>query len=221
MPAPRVKAKWKGAASLRGLLKPTDGLSTHPQNPRRGNLDVIAASLERFGQLRPVVVEKATNQILAGNHTYRAATERLGWNRIAAVIVDVDSEEAKAYLLADNRTADVGGYDGPMLMQVLAELDEAGRLEGTGYSPDDLSDLIAEQDALAEEMRRADGFEPSGDEPPRLDQRSPWMILQFADQDRLDQFKVYVSILRKELEAATDEDAVFEVAERQAKLLSE
>src|SRR6185436_2236685 len=87
-----------------GLLDsavPIDVPLLHPTNPRRGDVSVIAESLTRFGQVRPIVVQKSSAYVIAGNHTLRAAKE-LEWTHIAAVAVDLDDEEAQAYLIADN-----------------------------------------------------------------------------------------------------------------------
>lgn len=55
----------------------------YPLNPRRGDVNAIADSLQHHGQYRPIVVQKSTNFVLAGNHTLKAA-RKLGWTRIAA-----------------------------------------------------------------------------------------------------------------------------------------
>ncbi|WP_433225815.1 ParB N-terminal domain-containing protein [Microtetraspora malaysiensis] len=49
-------------------------LKNHPDNPRRGDLDVIAESLRENGQFAPLVVQASTSYILAGNHRYPATT---------------------------------------------------------------------------------------------------------------------------------------------------
>ncbi len=114
----------------------------HPDNPRRGDPSAIKESLEAHGQYRPIVVNRPTMEVLAGNHTLRAAKE-LGWSQIAATFVDVDSERARRILLVDNRSNDLAGYDTQELVDLLAEL---GDLEGTGYDDAALADLL---DALA------------------------------------------------------------------------
>lgn len=93
--------------TLDHLTIPIDQPRPRKNNPRRGNIDTIAESLERNGQYRPIVVNKPTGEILAGNHTY-AAAKRLGWTHIAATFVDVDEDQAARIILADNRTADLG-----------------------------------------------------------------------------------------------------------------
>ena len=60
-------------APLAKLTLPIGEVHPRKGNPRRGDIDVIAESLERNGQFRPIVVNKATGEILAGNHTYAAA----------------------------------------------------------------------------------------------------------------------------------------------------
>jgi len=99
-----------------------------PNNARKHsekNLAAISASLEKFGQRKPIVVHNGV--ILAGNGTYSAACS-LGWEEIAIVEVpsEWDSDTAKAYALADNRTAELAEWDTEHLAKQLLELDEMG-----------------------------------------------------------------------------------------------
>ncbi len=121
-------------------------LKPHPANPRVGDIDAIAASLRANGQFKPIVVA-ADGTILAGNHTYMAALE-VGWTRIAVVTVPVDpsSTEAVRIMLADNRTSDLARYDEGSLLSLLAGLDADGGLVGTGYTDDDLANLLKSLD---------------------------------------------------------------------------
>ena len=120
----------------------TQHLRPHPRNARNGDIEAIAESLRVNGQYRPIVLA-ADGTILAGNHTYMAAMS-LGWDKIAAVRVDVapESPEAIRIMLADNRTADLGNYDDGLLAELLANLDEAEGLMGTGYDDNDLAELL-------------------------------------------------------------------------------
>jgi hypothetical protein len=128
---------------LEALLVDAMELRPHPENPRRGDVQGIASSLRRFGQVRPIVVQASSGFIVAGNHTYRAATEELGWSKVAAVRVDLSDDEARAYLIADNRWSDAATNDDAALVAVLERLADDGRLDGTGYSADDVDDLRA------------------------------------------------------------------------------
>lgn len=115
-----------------------DTVEPHPENPRVHDLDGIAGSLERFGQTKPIIVQKSTGYVVAGNGTRIAAKERLGWDTIAAVLLDMDDETAKAYLAADNRTSDRAKYDSERLLGLLESIDD---LEGTGFDLDYVEDL--------------------------------------------------------------------------------
>lgn len=140
---------WEGADVLREFLVPVADLERHPRNPRRGDVPEIVKSLQRYGQVRPVLVD-AESRIIAGNHTYLAARE-LGWSHVAAIPnTFADENEARAYLLADNRLPELGDYDQEELRALLEEIEQAGSWEGSGYTADDLEDLRAAQNAVAE-----------------------------------------------------------------------
>ena len=120
-----------------------DELSTYHRNPRRGDVEAIARSLEVNGQYRAIVVNLGRKtgrplEVLAGNHTLQAA-KKLGWTQITATTIDVDDQQAARIVAADNRTADLGDYDTEELTSRLADLDQ---LDGTGYTDDDLTDLL-------------------------------------------------------------------------------
>lgn len=145
--APPVAGSHTIDPALEGLTVPLAKLTPHPENYRRGNVAAIAASLVRFGQVRPIVVQASTGNIVAGNHTFAAAAS-LGWSHIAAAVVELTDEEARAYLVADNRTSDVAENDDEQLAEILAGLAESGKLEGTGFDDADLDALVVSLGAL-------------------------------------------------------------------------
>lgn len=94
-----------------------------PRNARkhfRKNIDAIKSSLQSFGQQKPIVVGK-NNVVLAGNGTLTAAKE-LGWTEIAIVRTALDENQATAYAIYDNRTAEMAIWDHPQLNKQLSEL---------------------------------------------------------------------------------------------------
>ncbi len=119
---------------------PLHDLNPYPGNPRHGNIAAIKESLERNGQYRPIVARRATDEVLAGNHTLRAAQE-LSWTSISVTYIDCDAEQAKRIVLADNRTNDLAGYDPQALADLLTELPD---LAGTGYDQAALDSLLDE-----------------------------------------------------------------------------
>jgi len=115
----------------------------HAKNVRHGDIGAISESLKAHGQYKPIVVDRRTNEILAGNHTWKAA-KALGWKQIAVGFVETkDEEEALRILLADNRTTDLSAYDDDGLAELLKSLSGSpDGLTGTLFDGDDLDDLI-------------------------------------------------------------------------------
>lgn len=116
-------------------------LAPHPDNPRQGDVEAIAESVDQNGFYGALVAQRSTGHVLAGNHRLLAA-QRRGIGRVPVVWVDVDDDRAKRILLADNRTNDLAGYDEQSLAELLQDLSvtEAG-LAGTGYTDTDLAKL--------------------------------------------------------------------------------
>jgi ParB-like chromosome segregation protein Spo0J len=115
-------------------------LSLDPSNVRkhsRRNLDAIKASLRKFGQQKPIVVD-AKGIVLAGNGTLTAAQE-LGWTEIQIVRTELAGVEATMFAIADNRTAELAEWEEDKLNAVLKSLqDEGVDLVDVGYSPEDV-----------------------------------------------------------------------------------
>ena len=113
--------------NLRPLAIEIDLLDPLPGNPRVGDVEAIAASLDAFGQVKPVVVRHKGDGryvILAGNHTTEAA-RALGWTHIAAVVGDdMDDTQAAAFALVDNQVADLAYTDADLLAEVIIDVAE-------------------------------------------------------------------------------------------------
>jgi len=121
-----------------------DTLTLDPANVRRHpakNLDTIKASLTRFGQQRPVLVN-AKGIIIAGNGTVMAA-KALGWDHINIVRTDLDGSEATAYAIADNRTAELAEWDDSALAQQLAalQIEDAELAKTAGFDDKEIAAL--------------------------------------------------------------------------------
>jgi hypothetical protein len=124
---------------LDGLRQPLNALKPHPDNYNQGDINTIAESLRVNGMYKPVIYDRATGHILAGNHTWQAA-RALGWTDIAAIGINVTPEEAKRILAVDNQSARKSVFDDDLLADLLSSLPV---LEGTGFTDADLDDLLA------------------------------------------------------------------------------
>lgn len=149
---------------LLDLATPTADLDTLKDNPRRGDVSAVARSLERFGQRKPVVVT-TDGTVIAGNHTFLAA-RMLGWTHVAAVAVTDDDVTAKAYSLADNRTAELGGYDSVDLAAMVADVGsvDAGLVADTGWTAEALDEIIAEAAASVRDEVAGYNDDPTTDD---------------------------------------------------------
>ena len=145
-------------------------LSLDPSNVRkhgRKNLDAIKASLRKFGQQKPIVVD-AKGIVLAGNGTLAAAQE-LGWQEIDVVRSELAGVEATAFAIADNRTAELAEWK--------QELNEAlGNLIAQNV---DLNDLGFDRDYVKELQKKIEINEVEIKRPPK----QAWFLIQlpFAD----------------------------------------
>lgn len=170
----RIPRVYPTAGYPHGMKKPSPGkyavmtpaeLSLHPDNPRKGDVPAIAASLRAHGQYKPIVVNVGTHtgrphEVLAGNHTLKAFRDLAGrfpdderWQNVDVRLVDVDDDLAARMVLADNRTSERGTMDDRLLAELLGKVAEQGVLDGTGYDQDDLTtleNLIANEPDLSE-----------------------------------------------------------------------
>ena len=130
-----------------------ESLKLDPNNARKHskrNLDAIAASLNKFGQRKPIVVHNGV--VIAGNGTLEAA-KSLGWEEIAVSVcpADWDADTAKAYALADNRSSELAEWDDKILSTQLLDLDDMGwNIEALGFEPLPLRDLDEDEDEIPE-----------------------------------------------------------------------
>lgn len=121
---------------------PLDELTPFPGNAKRGDVEQIRASLRKNGQYRSLVVREIPNGpliVLAGNHTMQALQAE-GRETARCEVVLCDDDTARRINLADNRTAELGGYDNDALAELLSYLEDD--YDGTGYSEADVQRIV-------------------------------------------------------------------------------
>ena len=142
---------------------PLEQLHNDPANVRKHgeqNLAAIKASLARFGQQKPIVVNR-DGVVVAGNGTLMAA-RALGWRTVKAVRTGLEGAEATAFAIADNRTAELAEWDESALQQQLAAIaiEDEELLAATGYDEKELARLAV---AAAPEVTEDEVPEPPAD----------------------------------------------------------
>jgi len=125
--APKKKTPKKKKDLLNFSYRDTSDLIPYARNAKihtDEQITKIAASIREFGFMSPVVLDK-DNTILAG-HGRVLAAKKLGMEEVPTVQAEHLSEaQRKAYILADNRTAEEhSGWDNELLKIELEELEE-------------------------------------------------------------------------------------------------
>jgi len=157
---------------------PLTSLYLDPSNARSHgpeNMDAIEASLRRFGQAEPLVVQAKTGRVIGGNGRL-AAMKKLGWAECDVVEIDVDDLTATALGIALNRTADLASWDEPALAKLLEDLRAEDALDGVGYSTEDIDALLAE---LNDGLPATNLDDPGPEEPPETPVTRPgdlWVL---------------------------------------------
>ena len=117
-----------------------------PDNPRahdKRNLDAIAASLSEHGQVEPLLVQRSSRMIIAGNG--RAdAMRSLGWTEAHVVMLDVDDVQARKLSIQLNRSGELASWNEAVLATHLEALDGLADYDvaGMGFTQDEL-DMLA------------------------------------------------------------------------------
>ncbi len=119
----------------------------NPRNAREHpeeNLDQIKLSLMVYGQCKPVVINKNTGIIEAGNGMVLSA-RALGWKRIAVARADHDAVQAMAYGIMDNKSGLSSTWNLPVLKDNLLELDTGQiPMACTGFTDGEIEELMTQ-----------------------------------------------------------------------------
>lgn len=131
---------------LRQFAVPLKSLNLDPKNANKHNADNlrdIEISLDEHGQWQPVIVQKQGMVVRIGNGRCIAA-KRLGWDYIAAVIVDKDDVEAVAMAIIDNRSAEKSTWDYDQLGELLTWLHEKHdyNIQKVGFKREELDAIV-------------------------------------------------------------------------------
>lgn len=136
---------------------PLEDLHKWPSNPKEHDLGAIAASVIRFGMRDPIGAN-ANNHFIEEGHGRLDVLDALkrqhrpaprfvrvdddGRWLVPVLLFDDDEVTQRGYMLAHNRTQDLGGgYDDAKLLAELEDQARYGMLPGTGYDGDDVDAL--------------------------------------------------------------------------------
>jgi len=163
-----------GSASLTHLqitYLPPERLRPSPNNARthsKKQLKQIASSIERFGFVNPVLI--SDDFVIIAGHGRVEAAKILGLREVPTVrLSNLSPADRRAYVITDNRLAELAGWDRELLaseLQGLLEL-EFDDIELTGFS-------LGEIDHVLDEAAEKEAEEPGpGDELPANSLQDP------------------------------------------------
>ena len=134
------------AMARRIELWPPDRLVPYAKNARTHSSEQvaqIAASIAEFGFLNPILVSSDAG--IVSGHGRLLAARKLGLAEVPVVVLDHLSEsQRRAFVIADNRLAELAGWDNTLLAEELRDLQADGLdLALVGFSDDDINALLA------------------------------------------------------------------------------
>jgi len=159
---------WMERLPLAIESRPIAELKPAPRNARthsQKQIQKIAASIRQFGFVNPLLVDEQ-GAIVAGHGRLEAA-KSLRMTVVPVIpLAHLTPEQKRAYMVADNRLAELAGWDREILaieFKELSELDLAFEIEITGFEMAEIDGLI---DPPAEAKKKADPsdevMEPQG-----------------------------------------------------------
>ena len=138
-----------------------DALTPAARNPRthtKKQIRQIAASIEEFGFTNPVLVDEAGG-VIAGHGRIEAARVLKMESVPTLCLADLTEEQIRAYIIADNRLAELAGWDREILaieLQDLLTIDLDFDLTLTGFETPEIDILIGELEVDASDVPEED-----------------------------------------------------------------
>lgn len=135
---------------------PLSKIKEWPGNAREWDLGAVHESINEFGFRDPLAVNSKNNQIEEGHGRINVLLQKKSARNTPPKWIVEDGDEwlvpvmwftdeteiQERYALAHNRSQDLGSYDLNKLAKELKKHVENDALAGTGYSADDLDDML-------------------------------------------------------------------------------
>lgn len=151
---------------------PLDEVQRWPRNSKRHDTETLGQSIERFGFVQPLMLDETSGRIVAGHGRLETLIGMYdnGQSPPARVTVDAKGRwlvpvirgvgfkseaEAEAYLLADNRLVEVGGWDNAELLEQLKTLSFSDALHGVGFFAVDIDRIERDMRRMALQIERS------------------------------------------------------------------
>jgi DNA modification methylase len=149
----RARPEARDPALRRYRMQRIDALIAYERNPRThspAQVDLIAKLITEFGFTNPVLVD-GKRGIIAG-HGRVLAAQKLGMVMVPTLeLSHLNAVQRRAYVIADNKSAERAGWDNELLALDLGELrDEGFNLDLTGFDGRELASLLGDAEGLTD-----------------------------------------------------------------------
>lgn len=137
-------------------------------NPKQHDIGTLHLSMDRFGFVMPIIRNEATGKLVGGHGRIETLRQKYMLDKTKppkGIKVDDEGDwlvpmitgisfksdvEADAYLIADNRLVELGGWEPPELKDLIEKIAvETNTLDGIGFDEQDLQQLFED---LSEEV---------------------------------------------------------------------
>ena len=148
---PELEARSKKLALLKIEYVHVDAIKQNTYNPNKmqpSEFSMLKKSIGDDGFTQPVIVQKGLNEIVDGEHRWRAAKE-LGYTEIPVVFVEMTEAQRRIATLRHNRARGVEDFD--LAGQVFKELRDLGALD---YAQDALEMDDAELNRMLADLNQ-------------------------------------------------------------------
>jgi ParB-like chromosome segregation protein Spo0J len=142
-------------------------LSVNPQNARthsKKQVNQLAESIRAFGFTNPVLLDQS-DMVIAG-HGRVAAAKQLKMLEVPTIRLDsLTPDQVRAYVLADNKLAELAGWDTEILaieLQYLTALEGDFEPTVTGFEIPEIDLLLSPQESIPD---REDEIQDQGNSP--------------------------------------------------------
>ncbi len=144
---------------------PVSDLKEYEKNSRTHSDDQvakIAASVEEFGFTNPILIDES-NGVIAGHGRLQAA-KRINMGEVPCIrLAHLSESQKRAYVIADNKIAESGGWDDEMLKMEIMELAQDDYdLKLTGFDEAGLDSILAISEEVMEAVQKKRDHKETG-----------------------------------------------------------
>ena len=166
----------KSKVADKTVMVSVDELNGATYNPRKitpYQLRSLKKSIEKYGILEPLIVNKTTGNTVVGGHQRLRIAKELGIKEVPVQFIEMsDPDEEKSLNLALNKVG--GEFDRPKLVSLFQSMDlKALDLQMTGFSRDEVNKML---------MQKEEDVEPEYPITPYFSEKYNYVVIMTKDE---------------------------------------